>query len=94
MPFYTAKNNKSRGANARKKNYWKTSQTFMFKEKAWSKRVIWREPKCTAMVPSSLLFGTPRAPNSSLMLKATIYTKPGHVVYVMYILVMSGIKGQ
>lgn len=46
------------------------------------------------MVPSSLLFGMPLALNGSVMLKAIIYTKPNHVMYVIYILVMLGIKGQ
>lgn len=52
------------------------------------------ETKCTAMVPSSLLIGMLLASNGSVILKAIIYTKPNHIMYVIYILVTLGIKGQ
>lgn len=80
MPFYRAKNNRVMVQMPGKKNHWKTSQTFMFKEKARSRRVIWWEPKCPALVASSLPFGMPLASNRSVMLKVVIYTK--HVIYM------------
>lgn len=46
------------------------------------------------MVPSSLLLGMPLASKESVMLTAIIYTKPGPIMFIIYILVMVGIKGQ
>lgn len=91
MPFYMTKKKQSPCANARKKNQWKTSQTFVFKEKAWSTGVKWWKQKCRAVVLSGPVFGTPFV---GIILEMVIYISLDHVMYVIHILVMLGIKGQ
>lgn len=44
------------------------------------------------MVPSSLLLGMPLASNESVMLTAIIYTKPGPIMFIIYIFSDGGDK--
>lgn len=94
MPFAWLKIMESWWKRQEKKNQWKNSQTFMFKEKASSKQLTWWEQKCRVIVPSRLVFGIPLAWNGSVILKAIIYTRLVHIRYIIYIFMTLRIKGQ